>query len=370
MGRAVSRISLLLLAALVGVVPITGAGAAPKTPPGDPPGNNGTIKVKKTDPAADPNENNNANQPHITGCILWLSYSGFDQAQTADITFTAHPPSGNGEVLVADKSVAVSPDPAGGGQDQDVVIAYNLTSAVQGLKHQKNQGYHIKVASDTKEAPGGAKQKVFWIDCAPAPTSTLRISKAVQGSGTGPFAFSLTCNHRPLDQTFTLDAGGKQDIANVPAGTTCVATETDAKGANDPPTKTETPADDAADGKVKVAGATPTTITFTNVFPGEGGTPAPSDSDIRNPQGGPAGTDLPAGGGGTAGTTGGTGTDVSGNTATQPGTSVLGETQTKPAIEATLPRTGRDPRPLTAAGLWALGAGGLALLGGRRRRRS
>jgi hypothetical protein len=255
-------------------------------------------------------------------------------------------------VLVADKSVAVSPDPAGGGQDQDVVVSYNLTSAVQSLEHQKNQGYHIKVASDTKEAPGGAKQKVFWIDCAPAPTSTLRISKAVQGTGTGPFAFSLTCNHRPLDTTFTLEPGGKQDIANVPAGTTCVATETDAKGST-PGAMKETPADDAADGKVKVAGATPTTITFTNVFPGDGGTPAPDDSDIRNPQGGPAGTNLAAGG--------------------QPApvpTAVLGAAETQPEAQAALPRTGRDPRPLAMTGLWALGAGGLALLGGRRRRTS
>jgi hypothetical protein len=352
MRRAVSRMSLLLLVAVVGLVPVTGAGAAEETPPGDPPGNNGTIKVKKSDPAADPNARKNANQPHITGCVVWLSYLGFDEAQTADITFTAQPPSGKGEVLLADKGVAVSPDPAGGGQDQDVVIAYNLTSAVQGLKYQKNQGYHIKVASDTKEAPGGAKQKVFWIDCAPAPVSTLRISKAVQGAGTGPFAFSLTCNHRPLDTTFTLDAGGKQDIANVPAGTTCVATETDAKGASDPVTKKETPADDAADGKVKVAGATPTTITFTNVFPGEGATPAPDDSDIRNAQGGPAGTDLPAGG-----------------AVLQP-TTVLGAVETQPESQTTLPRTGRDPRPLATTGLWALGAGGLALLGGRRCRRS
>ena len=358
-----------MVAALFGVVPATQVGAAPKTPPGDPPGNNGTIKVKKSDPAEDPNEKNNANQPHIDGCIVWLSYSGFDQAQTADITFTAHPPSGSGDVLVADKSVAVSPDPAGGGQDQDVVIAYNLTSAVQNLKHQKNQGYHIKVASDTKEAPGGAKQKVFWIDCAPAAPSTLRISKAVQGTGTGPFAFSVVCNHRPLDATFTLQAGEKRDIANVPAGTTCVATETDNKGAQ-PVNITETPSDGTADGTVKVPGNTPTTVTFTNVFPGDGGTPPPGDSDIRNNEGGPAGTDIPAGGGGTAGTEVGGATETKPDTQPEPGTSVLGATETAPEAAATLPRTGADPGPLTATGLWALGAGGLALLAGRRRRQA
>ena len=370
LGRAGSRtrrlLPVVLAVAVVGAVPVDGAYGAP---PGDPPGNNGTIKMKKTDPAADPNENNNANQPHIDGCIVWLSYSGFDQAQTADITFTAHKPSGDGEVLIADKSVAVSPDAAGGGQDQDVVIAYNLTSAVQSLKRQKNQGYHIKVASDTKEAPGGAKQKVFWIDCAPAPATTLRISKAVQGSGQGPFGFSLSCNHRPLDRTFTLDAGGKLDIADVPPGTTCVVTETDAKGASPTEsTKTEEPADDAADGKVTTKPGKNTVVTFTNVFPDtEGGTPAPANSDLppEPPASAPVteveGTNETAASNETAGSTG--------TPAAEPNSAVLGETLVRPESTATLPRTGADPGPLTATGLWSLAAGGLALFAGRRLRR-
>lgn len=369
-GRSRGWIFPLLTMAVLVALPGGLAGAAPKTPPGDPPGNNGTIKIERDAPNPPENEDekeaNNNNEPHVDSCIFWVEFYGFDQGETADITFT-HVKSK--KELVADKTVPISDDAAGGGQDLDNVIGYNLTSAVQGLEAHKKHGYHIKVASNSTGAPGGAKHKVFWIKCNPAPTSTLRISKAVQGTGTGPFAFTVTCNHRPLDTTFMLDAGGKHDIANVPAGTTCVAVETDAKGA-EPVNKTETPADDAADGKVKVAGSTPTTITFTNVFPGTGGTPPPDDSDIRNPQGGPAGTNLPAGGGETAGTTGGTGTDVSGTTAAKPDTSVLGESQTQPEAQAALPRTGSNPRALTATGLWALGAGGLALLGGRRRRRS
>jgi len=213
---------------------------------------------------------------------------------------------------------------------------------------------------------------VFWIDCTPAAPSTLRISKAVQGTGTGPFAFALTCNHRPLDTTFTLQAGEKHDIASVPAGTTCVATETDNKGAAQV-NKTETPSDGTPDGTVKVAGSTPTTITFTNVFPGTGNTPAPSDTDIRNDKGGPAGTDTPAGGA-PSGSTGAAGTEVAGANETNPGpvaspgTAVLGATETAPLKTAALPRTGHDPRPLTATGLWATGVGLVLLAGGRRRR--
>jgi LPXTG-motif cell wall-anchored protein len=234
---------------------------------------------------------------------------------------------------------------AGGGQDQDVVISYNLTSAVQGLKANKNQGYHIKLSSNTIEAPGGAKHKVFWINCTPAPPTGLRVAKATQGTGTGPFAFSLSCNHRPLDTTFNLDAGAKNDITGVPPGTTCVVTETPIE--NVTTTVAESPADDAADGKVKLAAGTPAVVTFTNKFPaGEGGTPAPDNSD------------LPA--------------VVQGANVAHPGSLVLGESLTKPAGTqggTTLPRTGGDSGGLLAAGLWAVSTGSLALVAGRRRRR-
>ena len=347
MGRAISRMSLLLLlVAAVGVVPVTGAGA--KTPPGDPPGNNGTIKIKKSDPALDPNEKNNANQPHIDGCLFWLSFTGFDKAQTADITFTAQAPSGKGEVLLADKGVPISDDAAGGGQDQDVVIPYNLTSAVQGLKANKTQGYHIKVSSNTLEAPGGAKHKVFWINCEPAPPTALRVAKATEGTGTGPFAFSVSCNHRPSDTTFTLEAGGKsRDITGIPPGTTCAVTETPIE--NVTTTVAEGPtADDAADGKVKLVAGTAGVVTYTNKFKtGTEITSAPNNSDLP---------DI-----------------VAAANKANPGSLVLGETLTAPdgTVGGTvLPRTGRNTGPLAATGLWALGAGSLALLGGRRRRRS
>ena len=354
LGRAVSRIPLLLLIALlavvVGAVPGDRAGAAAKNPPGDPPGNNGTVKIERDGPA----DEDKGNEPIGDGCMIWLEYYGFDQGQTADITFTAQAPSGNGEVLIADKGVPISNDAAGGGQDDDAVIAYNLTSAVQNLKHQKNQGYHIKLSSDTREAPGGAKHKVFWIDCAPAAPTTLRVSKAMQGTGAGPFAFKLECNHRALDQTFEIaKAGEKFDIKEVPPGTVCVVTETDNKGAQSTAISENPPHGKADDGQVKLSSGNPTTVTFTNVFPGTEVTPAPDDSDIRTPTE-PGNPGQPAGD---------TGTAVSGSDAT-----VLGETLTRPDPAATLPRTGGDPTPLAVAGLWSLAAGGLALLAGRRLR--
>jgi MYXO-CTERM domain-containing protein len=363
LGRAISRIPLLLIVALVvvivGAVPGSPAGAAPKNPPGDPPGNNGTVKIERDGPAS----LDKGNEPHVDGCIFWLEFYGFDQDQTAAITFTSQAPSTPaGKVLLAE-TTKISDTPAGGGQDRDYVIAYNLTSAVQGLKEHPKQGYHIKLSSDTQGQPGGAKHKVFWIKCAPAPTTTLRVAKALNGkSDATGFGFSVTCNHRPLDTTFTLDAGKSNDITGVPPGTTCAVEEKDSKHADGISAKEE-PADSVPNDGVVTVGTGPAVVTFTNLFPGEGSTPPPDNTDLRPPAGTPTG-------GGTAGTTGGAGgsTDVAGNTATNP--TVLGATETRPDSQAALPRTGNDPRPLTTTGLWALGAGGLALLGGRRRRRS
>ena len=56
--------AILLLAASVGA-----AGAAPKTPPGDPPGNNGTIKVTAEDSVADPGK-----EPQIDGSTVWVVF--------------------------------------------------------------------------------------------------------------------------------------------------------------------------------------------------------------------------------------------------------------------------------------------------------
>jgi hypothetical protein len=367
--RVVIRlVTLLTLSASVLMVgPVGRAAAAHKTPPGDPPGNNGTIKVDRDGPA----DQDMGNEPIGDGCIIWLDFYNFDQGQTADITFTAQPPSGKGETLIADKAVPISNDAAGGGQDRDAVIGYNLTTAVQGLKAQPQHGYHIKVSSDSLQAPGGAKHKVFWINCAPAPATTLRISKAVQGSGAGPFGFTVRCNHRPLDTVFTLQAGEKHDVTNVPPGTTCVATETDAKGAQST-SVAENPPSGAADGTVKVAAGTPETITFTNVFPGTGGKPAPSDSDLRGANGAPSTAN-----GGTSGATSGGNGGTAAGTAGSPGTpapanpSVLGETVSRPAsapgTPATLPRTGEDASALALLGVWALSAGALARAAGRSR---
>jgi hypothetical protein len=321
--------------------------AKEKHAPGDPPGNNGTIKVV----ASDPSDPDPGNEPHLDTCLLWLEFYGFDQGQTADITFRAHPPTGDGELL-AHKAVPISEDAAGGGQDQDAVLGYNLASALQQYEPHPQQGYHVKVTSDAKEAPGGPKQKVFWLKCAPAPTGSLKLTKAVEGGSGGPFKFLVECNHSPLDRELTLTVETPATIPDVPGGTTCVVTETDMGGATSN-RFTETPPHGAADGTVVVPGGGTTDVLVTNVF---GQPPAVQ----------PAGTSDDAGAEG-AQVAGVSETRTPGEpAAAQPGAEVAGVSEVAGAT-TTLPRTGTSPRPLVGAAA-ALLASGLVLLTGARRR--
>lgn len=378
LGRAISRTLLVLFVALVAAVAgaIAGdpAGAAEKTPPGDPPGNNGTVKIDQSDQP----EEDKGNEPIGEDCSFWLKFYNFDQGQLADITFAAHPPTG-GKDPITDKGRGfgqpgdgweISDDPAGGGADEDAVLPYNLTDYVRGLDPHPQHGYHIKLTTTIRNAdkspvPGGVKHKVFWIKCTPPPveqtpaaqaSSTLRISKAQEGTGEGPFGFDLNCTHAPLNRTFTLKAGEKLDITDVPAGTTCAVTETDAKGAQATAITEDPPHGKADDGTVKTVADKSTIVTFKNKFPGDQVVPAPPNEDIRPP----AGT--------AAGSGGNPGTSVGGTNAARPGSDVLAAAETAPEAAATLPRTGRDSRPLTVTGLSALTAGAALLAGGRRRR--
>ena len=380
MSRRVFRIlSLLFVALFVASLGGQAVAAPKKKTPGDPPGNNGTVKIEQ-EAAGDEDL---GNEPHGDDCRIWLEFYGFDAGQTANITFAAHPPTKakDDKPLIYSEGVKISDDQAGGGpndpeqtEDTGIEYGYNLAKALEagGVTAHEKQGYHIKLSVDVKDdqgndVPGASKHKVFWLapcdeETAPPPetaatASILRIAKEQVGKGGGPFTFDLNCDHAPLNQTFTLKAGEKLDIADVPAGTICAVTETDKKGAKST-TITEDPVFDAAgDGTVQTVADKATIVTFKNEFPGDEVIAPPPNNDLRV---------GPAGSGGSPGTSvGGT------NTSTSPGSSVLAASETAPeAAAATLPRTGSNPRPLTAAGLWTLAAGGLALLAGRRPRRA
>src|SRR6266516_4083643 len=93
MSRRVLRIlSLLFVVAFVASVGGQADAASKKKPPGDPPGNNDTVKIKQDDPPKD-NTLDTPNEPHGTECHIWLAFFGFDEGQKAIITFTGQPPS-------------------------------------------------------------------------------------------------------------------------------------------------------------------------------------------------------------------------------------------------------------------------------------
>ncbi|HEX5598132.1 MAG TPA: hypothetical protein VFX61_19270 [Micromonosporaceae bacterium] len=144
--------------------------APPGTPPADPPGANGTIKID-----GQPFDNGNDNEPHVT-CNFRVTFSGFDEGQRANIVFNIHPPSGNGgaELLRLD-NVLVSDDAAGGGQDRDKVFTFSANQfKLNPYRAHPKQGYHIKLNVDLLETPGRGKHKVFWLkSCAPPASPTF-----------------------------------------------------------------------------------------------------------------------------------------------------------------------------------------------------
>jgi LPXTG-motif cell wall-anchored protein len=105
------------------------------------------------------------NEPHVS-CEVRITFFGFDEGQTADITFTGQAPTGGG-VLLHESAVPTSDDAAGGaGQDADgATRVYTVDDlGLSGVAPHPKQGYHVKVAVDSLGAPGGAKQKVLWIE--------------------------------------------------------------------------------------------------------------------------------------------------------------------------------------------------------------
>src|SRR5215217_3796725 len=107
MGKSLAARSALLLTA--GVTAF-GAGVLPAA--ADPPGNNGTVKIDGV--AFDDHPNN---EPHV-GCTFEVDFYGYDEGDlNATVTFTSHPPTGDGDVLLTDTVDIGEDDNSGGGSE-------------------------------------------------------------------------------------------------------------------------------------------------------------------------------------------------------------------------------------------------------------
>lgn len=159
---------------------------------GDPRGNNGTVKID-----GEAFDDGRGNEPHV-GCTFEVDFYGFDAGDTATITFTGQAPTGGG--LLHSESRTISDDAAGGGRDRDATFRYSVDgqlSELRSIAPHAQQGWHVKLAVDVDSAPGGAKQKVFWIDCpaavaaaAPTTTGATATTGTTSGAATGAGAVS------------------------------------------------------------------------------------------------------------------------------------------------------------------------------------
>ncbi|MEO8425230.1 MAG: hypothetical protein ABI595_15140 [Actinomycetota bacterium] len=138
------------------------AGAGSALAGGNPPGNNGTVKVDGM-----PFEQSQANEPRV-GCVFAIDFFGFDEGDlTGTATFELQPPTGNGFLLV--DSTVIGTDPAGGGTDLDGTIYEDLSGpiAASGATAHPNQGFHIRLTIEAQGSIGAeTKHKTFWVtDC-------------------------------------------------------------------------------------------------------------------------------------------------------------------------------------------------------------
>jgi hypothetical protein len=192
----------------------------------DPRGNNGTVKID-----GEAFDDGRGNEPHV-GCTFQVDFYGFDAGDTARLTFTGQAPTGGG--LLHSESRTISTDPAGGGQDRDASVTYSVDdqlSELRSLAPHPQQGWHVKLAVDVDSAPGGAKQKVFWIDCpaaaAPAGTTT-GTSTSVSGTTNSPATGGgTTTTTPPTSGTVSAQGAGSPTLlpATVVSGTTVAAAE-------------------------------------------------------------------------------------------------------------------------------------------------
>lgn len=238
-----------------------------------PPGNNGTVKIDgvdlndgpgHSDQPNDPSDDGTDNDPHVT-CGFQVEFFNFDEGQTADIVFTAHPPTGNGGVLL-DQTREISDDgTAGAANDLDEVFTYNVLSDFDTdmfTDVHDVHGWHVKLSltiydADGTPVPGGKKHKVFWVeDCAPE-----------VGPETCPDGETVITDETDADDNGVADMC-EPEVADVvcPDGTTVTEDENDDGMVNEDDCADVLDADEDRTPEGPVTPAEPTT-------PGEPGTP-------------------------------------------------------------------------------------------------
>jgi hypothetical protein len=127
----------------------------------NPNGSNGTIKIDGYQWNGHPN-----NEPHIGNCTFEVDFYGFDEGDSAELTFYQWPGTGDKSLIQSSGAIDIGGDGAGGGIDIDQQY-FVLLGGDLGNLHPKH-GYHIRgEATITSGERTYTKTKVFWLsgDC-------------------------------------------------------------------------------------------------------------------------------------------------------------------------------------------------------------
>jgi hypothetical protein len=128
---------------------------------GDPPGNNGTVKVGEYG-----FDDSRGNDPHV-GCLLRVDFAGFDEGVlSGTATFELLPPTGRGVLL--EDSTFIGEDPAGGANDLDASLTADLSGPIAAAGVGLHpQGFHVRLTVHADGSIGSdTKHKTFWVsDC-------------------------------------------------------------------------------------------------------------------------------------------------------------------------------------------------------------
>jgi hypothetical protein len=212
---------LIAAAGISGALALAGsaaAGAQSTSAGGDqPPGNNGTIKIHRTDT----DQTDHANEPHV-GCEFNVEFFGFDgYANSSEMSFSLWSPTQPDEPVLYTRHVDLTVDNRVNGAEWDHEETFTAAQIIgtNAVEPQAQQGYHVKLTVETDDAaPQGAtvKHKVFWMQ--PCETSTSTSTTALHGTTTTTAAGGNT--------TTTTAAGGNTTTTTAAGGNTTTTTST------------------------------------------------------------------------------------------------------------------------------------------------
>ena len=200
-GRPLLAIGVIAAIFMLGAAPAFAA---------DPPGNNGTIKVDgiPLDPGpGDDGPGDPDNEPHV-GCQFAIDWYGFDagdlysealfqvwpstgeRAELEPVVVASRAPEDGHDAFGGDGRVYIgedSQDGAGSADGLDASVTYDLSEALAAFTPHPEQGYHVKLTTDSDGSQGARmKHKVFWIaPCAEEEEEGGQTGGGAEGGQTG-----------------------------------------------------------------------------------------------------------------------------------------------------------------------------------------